>query len=116
MPEALLSPLLQTGIFELLALSPPGWGGNLLRGLANSVIIALGAFGFGLLIGTGGAYGKLYGGPIVRDLLEVYTTLVRGIPELVLILILYFAMSWIISFLMRRLERRVTRNLDGMRA
>jgi polar amino acid transport system permease protein len=32
------------------------------------------------------------------------------------ILILYFVMSWIISFLMRRLERRVTRNLDGMRA
>ena len=31
------------------------------------------------------------------------------------ILILYFAMSWIISFLMRRLERRVTRNLDGIR-
>jgi polar amino acid transport system permease protein len=32
------------------------------------------------------------------------------------ILILYFAMSCIISFLMRRLERRVTRNLDGVRA
>ena len=32
------------------------------------------------------------------------------------ILILYFLMSWIISFLMRRLERRVTRNLDGVRA
>ena len=32
------------------------------------------------------------------------------------ILILYFVMSWVISFLMRRLERRVTRNLDGVRA
>lgn len=32
------------------------------------------------------------------------------------ILILYFVMSWIISFLMRRLERRVTRNLDGVRS
>ncbi|MBX9457566.1 MAG: ectoine/hydroxyectoine ABC transporter permease subunit EhuC [Rhizobium sp.] len=32
------------------------------------------------------------------------------------ILILYFAMSWVISFLMHRLERRVTRNLDGVRA
>jgi len=31
------------------------------------------------------------------------------------ILILYFLMSWVISFLMRRLERRVTRNLDGVR-
>jgi polar amino acid transport system permease protein len=31
------------------------------------------------------------------------------------ILILYFVIAWVISFLMRRLERRVTRNLDGVR-
>ena len=75
---------------ELLALSPPGWGGNLLRGLAHSLQIAFGAFGFGLLIGLFGAYGKLHGGPVLRDLLAVYTTVVRAVPELVLILILYF--------------------------
>ncbi len=55
------------------------------------MIIAVGAFGIGLIIGVAGAYGKLYGGPVVRDLLEVYTTIVRAIPELVLILLLYFA-------------------------
>jgi polar amino acid transport system permease protein len=44
-----------------------------------------------VLIGIGGAYGKLYGGPVLRDLLEVYTTVVRAVPELVLILLLYFA-------------------------
>lgn len=74
----------------LLALSPPGWGGNLLRGLVNSLQIAGGAFGMGLLIGLAGACGKLYGGPITRDLLAIYTTIVRAVPELVLILILYF--------------------------
>jgi polar amino acid transport system permease protein len=83
--------LAQSGIFELLSPNPPGWGGNLLRGLAHSVEIALGAFGVGLLIGTGGAYGKLYGGPVTRDLLETYTTVVRAVPELVLILLLYYA-------------------------
>ncbi|MCO5160986.1 MAG: ABC transporter permease subunit [Mesorhizobium sp.] len=92
MMETLLTPLLQSAsTMDLLALEPPGWGGNLLRGLLNSIIIAIGAYGFGLLIGIGGAYGKLYGGPILRDLLEVYTTIVRAVPELVLILILYFA-------------------------
>lgn len=85
---------------DLLALSPPGWGGNLLRGLLNSVIIAIGAYGLGLAIGIGGAYGKLYGGPIVRDLLEVYTTIVRAVPELVLILILYFAGTDLINRLL----------------
>jgi len=63
----------------------------MLRGLVRSLEIAVGAFGIGVLIGVGGAYGKLYGGPIVRDLLEVYTTIVRAVPELVLILLLYFA-------------------------
>jgi polar amino acid transport system permease protein len=75
---------------DLLALSPPGWGGNLLRGLAHSLQIAAGAFAFGLLIGLFGAMGKLSGGPVTRDLLAVYTTVVRAVPELVLILILYF--------------------------
>lgn len=83
-----------TGVFgpslELLALSPPGWGGNLLRGLWHSLQIAAGAFAFGLVIGIFGASGKLSGGPVTRDLLTVYTTVVRAVPELVLILILYF--------------------------
>lgn len=57
----------------------------------RSIEIAVGAYGIGLLIGTAGAYGKLYGGPVVRDLMEVYTTIVRAVPELVLILLLYFA-------------------------
>ena len=86
----MLEALNLTDSLELLQLSPAGWGGNLLRGLLNSLQIALGAFGFGLLIGLFGAYGKLNGGPVTRDLLAIYTTVVRAVPELVLILILYF--------------------------
>ena len=75
----------------LLALEPPGWGANLLRGAVNSLIIALGAFGLGCVIGIFGALGKLGGGPVTRDLLAVYTTVVRAVPELILILLLYYA-------------------------
>jgi polar amino acid transport system permease protein len=85
---------------ELLSYSPPGWGAVLLRGLVNSLIIAAGAFAIGLLIGIAGAFGKLYGGPVTRDLLEVYTTLVRAVPELVLILLLYYAGTDLINRLM----------------
>jgi polar amino acid transport system permease protein len=77
--------------WSLLALEPPGWGGVLLAGLWQSVQIAIGGYALGLTLGTGGAMGKLYGGPVTKDLLEVYTTLVRAVPELVLILILYYA-------------------------
>ena len=85
--EHLAEALGLTQTLELLSLSPPGWGGNLLRGLANSLKIAFGAFGFGLVLG-------LLGGLILQqalaDLLAIYTTVVRAVPELVLILILYY--------------------------
>jgi polar amino acid transport system permease protein len=78
---------------EYLAWSPPGWGATLAIALGKSILIALGAFAVGLLIGVAGAYGKLYGGPVTRDLLGIYTTIVRAVPELILILILYFAVT-----------------------
>jgi polar amino acid transport system permease protein len=81
----------------LLAWEPPGWGANLVRGLGNSIQIALGAYALGLVIGTAGAFGKLHGGPVTRDLLAVYTTVVRAVPELVLILILYFAVTDLVN-------------------
>ncbi|NOC83606.1 ABC transporter permease subunit [Ruegeria sp. HKCCD6428] len=82
---------------ELLSLSPPGWGSNLLRGLSHSLQIAFGAYALGLVIGLFGAYGKLYGGKVTRDLLAIYTTVIRAVPELVLILILYYVGSDIIN-------------------
>ena len=77
----------------LLALSPPGWGGTLLVALGASMQIAVGAFCVGLLIGLAGAYGKIYGGPVLRDCLSVYTTVVRALPELILILLLYYGLT-----------------------
>lgn len=88
-----MSGALLASTLDLLAFAPPGWGAALLEGLAKSVLIALGAFGLGLMIGILGAYGKLYGGPVIRDLLGIYTTIVRAVPELILILILYFAFT-----------------------
>ncbi len=76
---------------ELLSPWPPGWGMTLLAGFWASIQIAVGGFGCGLLIGMAGALGKLNGGPVVRDLLACYTTLVRAVPELVLIVLLYYA-------------------------
>ncbi len=87
--------------WDLLALEPPGWGMVLLRGLQQSIMIAFGAYFVGLLLGLGGALGKLYGGPIVRSVLEGYTTIVRAVPELILILILYYAGTQLLSQIMQ---------------
>jgi polar amino acid transport system permease protein len=86
-------PPSQIPALELLGFGECGWGISLVWGLGNSIVIALGAYSLGFLIGVGGAFGKLYGGPILKDLLATYTTLVRAVPELVLILILFYAFT-----------------------
>lgn len=79
------------GFPEILAFGAAGYGDELLWGAAMSVSIALLAYALGLTIGTIGAVCKLNGSPLTRGILEVYTTLVRAVPELILILILFYA-------------------------
>jgi polar amino acid transport system permease protein len=79
------------GFPEILAFGPTGYGDELLWGAAMSISIALLAYGLGLLIGIAGALCKLDGSPLTRGIMEGYTTLVRAVPELILILILYYA-------------------------
>jgi polar amino acid transport system permease protein len=78
------------GLFELLAYYPPGWGKNLLDGAISTLEISICAYAVGLALGLGGALGKLTGGKSLRIILDGYTTLVRALPELLLIVMLYY--------------------------
>jgi len=75
----------ESGI-ELLAL----WGHNLLTGAVSTLEISLCAYALGLALGLGGAIGKLTGGKVMRGILDGYTTVVRALPELLLIVMLYY--------------------------
>ena len=79
------------GFPEILAFGSTGYGDELLWGAAMSLLIAVLAYGLGLLIGIAGALSKLGGSTLTRTIAEGYTTLVRAVPELILILILYYA-------------------------
>ncbi|MFK7853449.1 MAG: ABC transporter permease [Granulosicoccus sp.] len=92
--------------FHYLSFSDGGWGWNLLRGLANTLQIAIGAYALGLVIGLGGALGKLNGSVFTRWMLEIYTTLIRAVPELVLILLLYYAGTGAINQILELLGYR----------
>jgi polar amino acid transport system permease protein len=81
----------QQGILDLLSPYPPGWGGVLLAGAVSTVAISACAFAIGLLLGMGGALGKLSGNRVLRLLLDFYTTVIRAVPELILIVGLYYA-------------------------
>ncbi len=78
-------------VIDLLALSPPGWGGNLIRGAFHTIEIALLAYAVGLGLGMCGALAKLSGNRALWWIAEGYTTLVRAVPELLLILLLFYA-------------------------
>ena len=83
--------------WELLALEPPGWGGVLLDGLVASLQVAGCGYVVGLLIGTVCATAKISGGPVAKDLVSVYTAIIRAVPELVLILLVYFALPELLN-------------------
>ena len=75
-----------SGVFDTLAL----WSPNLLRGAISTIQISALAYAIGLILGLGGAMGKLTGGAILRAVLDGYTTIVRSVPELLLIVMLYY--------------------------
>ncbi|MBB5574710.1 polar amino acid transport system permease protein [Rhizobium paranaense] len=63
----------------------------LLSGAASTIAISAGAFLIGLVLGTAGALGKLSGNRPFCLILDLYTTAIRAIPELILIVGLYYA-------------------------
>ena len=77
--------------FDLLSFGNTGYGDELAWGALRTVQIAVLAYAFGISLGLCGAMGKLSGGRWLKAILEGYTTLVRAVPELVLILLLYYA-------------------------
>jgi polar amino acid transport system permease protein len=99
------------GFPEILDFGPTGYGDELAWGALVSVMMAILAYGFGFVLGIIGAIGKLGGSKLTRNLLDGYTTLIRAVPELLLILILYFAGTASLNVLMETLGYgRVTIN------
>ena len=76
---------------DILNFGRTGFADELLLGAVLTLVIAVSAFALGLVLGQIGAMAKLYGGPISRGVMAVYTTVIRAVPELVLILLLFFA-------------------------
>ena len=75
-----------------------GYGSLLLLGLWRTVFIAMFSFGFGLVIGLSLAIISISSGRGLQFAIGTFTTLARALPELILILLLYYAFSDAISW------------------
>ena len=70
---------------ELLVLGDTGWGDEMLRAASVTLLLSLTAMSIGLFISIFGTLSKLSDKFYVRVIADVYTTIVRGIPELLVI-------------------------------
>lgn len=101
--------------FQYLSFDEGGWGWNLLRGLASTLQISLGAYLLGLIIGLAGAFGKINGSAPLKWMLEFFTTLMRAVPELVLILLIYYAGTSAINHMLELMGYRPV-DISGLAA
>ena len=62
----------------------------ILKGMIITVEVALLSLVFSLILGILAASARLYGGPIAKTIAGVYTTVIRGIPDLVLMMLIFF--------------------------
>ena len=67
-----------------------GYHASILQGALLTVGVSLAALVVAILLGLLGAVAKLSGRPLLVGLATVYTTLVRGVPELVLMLLIFY--------------------------
>lgn len=74
-----------------------GYGWLLLEGVRLTLIVSLASMACALVLGLGAAVGKLSHLAPLRFLLEVYTTIIRGVPELVLLLLVYYGFPTLIQ-------------------
>jgi octopine/nopaline transport system permease protein len=75
---------------SLLAWGDSGWGDEMVRGAMWTILLATVAFALGVVIGAFGAAAKLSPLPPLRWLGEGYTTVIRGVPDLLVIYLLFF--------------------------
>lgn len=79
--------------FTLLGFGPGGWGGALLVAAGTTLSLALCGFLLGAVLGGLAASAKLSGLLPLRALADGYTTLLRGVPDLLVIYLMYFGGS-----------------------
>ncbi|HEX5078035.1 MAG TPA: ABC transporter permease [Geminicoccaceae bacterium] len=83
---------------ELLSFGDQGWGDEMLRAAAMTLAVSLSSMALGLVFGALGAAAKLSSIAPARWLAEGYTTVVRGVPELLVIYLLFFGGSGAVMF------------------
>ncbi|MGI9483173.1 MAG: ABC transporter permease [Hyphomicrobiales bacterium] len=84
-------------LFGLLAWGSAGWGDELAAGALVTISLALCTLPFGLVLGFLLALARNSGVPELERAGNIFTTIFRGLPELLTILIIYIGLDMLIA-------------------
>ncbi len=87
----------QPSFLDLIGTGPNGWGIALATAALMTILVAIAGFAIGGVIGVFGAWAKISGGPVTRRIAGFYTTVLRGIPDLLVIYLFYFGGSAVVT-------------------
>ena len=71
-------------------LSLHGYGPSIFEGTVLTLEVSFSALMIAMVLGIVGALSKLSHSSILRTVAQIYTTIIRGVPDLVLMLLVYF--------------------------
>lgn len=90
----------EQSLFALLSFGPNGWGQRFVDGVIVTIEVSAASYALSLIFGLIGASAKLSQSKIARSLADLYTTLVRALPELLLLLLIFFSGADAIKFVL----------------
>ncbi|WP_439817144.1 ABC transporter permease [Zavarzinia sp. CC-PAN008] len=89
---------------DLLSFGPDGWGDELAVGAWLTIRLAAVTVVFGLAFGLLGAWAKLSRIAPIRWVGQGYTTVIRGIPELLTLFLIYYGLQFGAQAIFRALD------------
>jgi octopine/nopaline transport system permease protein len=91
---------MESSALELLGFGPQGWGLPLLKAAGITISAAVCGFLLGSLLGICGATLKLARSRLLRAVGQFYTTVFRGVPEILIVYLFYFGGSVVFTEVM----------------
>src|SRR5690606_20647179 len=77
-------------MLTFISFGPDGWGDEIAAGVAITVCLALATLPFGLLLGFAISLAKLSGDRFLKLSADIFTTIFRGLPELLTLFLVYY--------------------------
>ncbi|RWL49071.1 MAG: ABC transporter permease [Mesorhizobium sp.] len=100
-------------IWTLLSWGPDGWSDDIASGVLVTIALALATLPIGLTIGFFVAFAKQHEEPSLRLAANIYTTVFRGLPELVTLFLFFFGMPLLLQYIVRLFNPNATIDVNS---